>query len=96
MQGEVFVRLMISNTNGRKMGLIFHPECYLSWNENKFYQRYKEWKISRDNPRKRGRPRKYKDSKLVNRLKALKKYHEFNDNEEAVMIIDEQIRNQEV
>jgi len=68
-QGEPFARLSIDNRQGGEIGLLFHPECYPKWDEEKFNQRFLTWKRDQIPPRKCGRPRKYKDSVGANRLK---------------------------
>lgn len=83
-QGEPFVRLTIKNRQGGKMGLIFHPECYPRWNEDKFNQRFLSWRLNQIPPRKKGRPRKYSDSLGSVRLRALIHYYKKAGNVDRV------------
>lgn len=92
-KGEAFVRLSISNRQGTgEIGLLFHPMCYSKWNEEKFVQRFLEWKRQQVPPKKRGRPRKHADPKMVNRLKALQRYHEKAGNEARVKELEAKLR----
>lgn len=95
-QGEPFCRLIINNRQGGKMGLIFHPECYPKWNEEKFNQRFLRWMSDQIPPRKRGRPRKYKDSVKANRLKTRQNQFRKAGNEAKVKELEGRIKGMEV
>ena len=95
-QGEPFGRLTINNRQGGKMGLIFHPWCFSKWSEEKFNQRYLNWERQQIPPRKRGRPRKYKDSEKANRLKSLLTYHKKAGNIGRVGGIERELKELEV
>lgn len=95
-QGEPFVRLIINNRQGGKIGLIFHPECYPRWNEEKFNQRFLNWLSNQIPPRKRGRPRKYKDSVEANRLKTRQNQYRKAGNEDRVKELEIEIKEMEV
>ena len=95
-QGEPFCRLIINNRQGGKIGLIFHPECCPRWNEEKFNQRYLDWRRQQIPPRKRGRPRKYKNPEQVNRLRSLLTYHKKAGNIGRVGEIGTKIKELEV
>jgi len=68
----------------------YHVDCYMKqlgyWVESVFD------KLESISPKKqRGRPKKYPDGKLVNQLRALRRYHVGVGNTEAIMELDKKL-----
>ena len=66
--------------------LILHVDCYMPWTEESFTRRCLAWKTSLNPPKKRGRPKIYKDGVEANRLKTLITYYKMAGIDEARVI----------
>lgn len=95
-QGEAFVRLSIKNRQGGEIGLMFHPECYPKWDEKKFNQRFLDWRRGQIPPRKRGRPRKYKNPVEANKLKTLQNHYRKAGNTDRVAELEIKLKELEL
>ncbi len=94
MVRDIFVRLMIKGRqNGSIVGLIFHPECFMKWNEETFVKRFLAWKLAQNPPPKRGRKLvPTTDRPKRRRLLSLRSYHQRKGNETRVREVNLQIK----
>jgi hypothetical protein len=91
MRGEHFVASFFKYKKKYPVSLTFHVGCYLEWYGQQFDLRYKQWWESIEPRPKMGRPKKYTDSKGVNRLKCLIRYHRSKGNEARVAELKAQL-----
>ena len=93
MVKEIMTRLTFRTTGGFTKGLLFHPECYLKWNEINFTKQYLRWRQNNAPPPKRGPPRiPTTDRPKRRRLLSLMAYHRRKGNETRVKEVNAQIK----
>ncbi len=86
---EVMTRLTFRTTGSFTKGLIFHPECYLKWNEINFTKQYLRWRQNNAPPPKRGRKLVLTtDRPKRRRLLSLRAYHQRKGHEPRVKEIN--------
>jgi len=93
-QGEKAVILPIRIPERGVLPLVFHPQCFIKWSEEKFLQRFHNWELQTTPPErkpKRGRPRKYKNYVQAYRLRCLINYYRRTRNEEKVRELEAEL-----
>jgi len=93
LKGSPFVRLVVTNGEIR-LGLLFHPDCFPTWEVLKFRERFSNWYQSHKPAEKRGRPKKYTDSKAANRINSLRLYRQKKG--EATTHLEERLKALEI
>lgn len=87
LYGEHYIGNFYTIPNAEKnirKGLFFHVTCYCDWYKEKIFRKYEGWKATLTEPKKRGRPKIYKDGKEVHRVKVLLYYHKKAGNDDRV------------
>jgi len=88
LYGEHYVSFFIAVNNGGgkiRRSFIFHvDQCYNTWREESYNRKREYWENSLTEPKKRGRPKKYRDGKEIHRKKALLAYHKAKGNVDRV------------
>ena len=84
LRNEHYTGVFFKDRNGFRRRLIFHVVCYCNWQRDNTYKKYEAWKAAQVEPKKRGRPKKYRDGKTVNRLCSLLHYYEKLGNKDKV------------
>lgn len=92
--GEEAVIIRLKTSNGY-FPFVFHPQCFMKWNEDVFLYRYQIWKTqaspSKKKP-KRGRPRKYKNYVQAYRTRCLLSYYKKTGNTNKILELDAQLK----
>jgi len=75
MPGEEAVVILVYNN----VPLTFHVGCFLEWNNRMFIHRLEQWRTENPSSRKvkpkMGRPRKYTNPILANKLRTMANYY---------------------
>ncbi len=90
---DLITRLTFRTTGNFTKGLLFHPECYLKWNEMTFTRKLMNWKQSQTPPPKRGRKLvRTSDRPQRRRLLSLRSYHRHLGHQDRVDQINQRIK----
>lgn len=88
LRDEHYIGIFFKDRNGFRKGLVFHVECYCTWQKDNIFRKYEAWKMAQIEPKKRGRPRIYKDGKAVNRICSLLHYYKKVGNQAKVQELE--------
>lgn len=83
LRGEFYIR---NNARNKSTGVFYsfpyHLECYIKYVTDKIRKDAMFYMGIQEKPKKAGRPRKYSNPELAERLKALERYHRSAGNPE--------------